>query len=62
LPTKFENIDPLPLRPMLRDLRHRINTTSFGYGRLLPHQQPVQAAATTFLEGDLLHHLKSIFS
>jgi hypothetical protein len=55
---------PLPmtsLRPMLRDLHGRINTTSFGYGKLLPYQARVPAAASTLFEAILLHHLKLIF-
>jgi hypothetical protein len=46
---------------MLRDPHHRINTTGFGHGKLLPCQQRVQAVVTTFFKAILLHHLKSFF-
>jgi hypothetical protein len=46
---------------MLRDLHGRINTTGFGYGKLLPYQARVPAAASTLFEAILLHHLKLIF-
>ncbi len=42
LPTlKISN--PLFLRLMLRDPRHRINTMSFGHGKLSPYQQRVRS-------------------
>ena len=52
---------PLPLRPMLRHAHHRINTTGFGHGKLLPYQQRVRAVVITFFKAILLHHLKIFF-
>jgi len=46
---------------MLRHAHHRINTTGFGHGKLLPYQQRVRGAVTTFFKAILLHRLKSFF-
>ena len=53
---------------MLRDPHDRINTTSFGHGKLSPYQQRVRASDLLSISGVitpfyaiLLHHSKSIF-
>jgi len=68
LPT-LKILNPLFLTLMLRDPHHRINTMSFGHGKLSPYQQRVRASdllsisgVITAFKAILLHHSKSIFS